>query len=79
MGQISNYNAEAGSSQGGLPTQFLANAVTNPDQLRQKVAFALSQIFVASINTDIWNSIMIPYEQMLMADAFTNYRQIMAM
>lgn len=77
MGQISNYNAEAASSQGGLPTQFLANAVTNPDQLRQKVAFALSQIFVTSINTIIWNGSMIPYEQMLMADAFTNYRQIL--
>jgi uncharacterized protein (DUF1800 family) len=77
MGQISNYSAEAGSSQGGLATQFLANAVSNPDQLRQKVAFALSQIFVTSINTVIWNGSMIPYEQMLMADAFTNYRQIM--
>jgi len=77
MGQISNYSAEAGSSQGGLATQFLANAVTNPDQLRQKVAFALSQVFVTSINTIIWNGSMIPYEQMLMADAFTNYRQIM--
>ena len=61
----------------GLAEQFLANAVTNPDQLRQKVAFALSQIFVTSINTIIWNGSMIPYEQMLMADAFTNYRQIM--
>ena len=60
-----------------MPTQFLANAVTNPDQLRQKVAFALSQIFVTSFCTVIWNSTMIPYEQMLMADAFTNYRQIM--
>jgi uncharacterized protein (DUF1800 family) len=77
MPQISNYSAELGSSQGGLPTQFLANAVTNPDQLRQKVAFALSQIFVTSISTIIWNGSMIPYEQMLMADAFTNYRQIM--
>jgi hypothetical protein len=77
MPQISNYSAEAGSSQGGLPAQFIANAVTNPDQLRQKVAFALSQIFVTSINTIIWNDSMIPYEQLLMADAFTNYRQIM--
>jgi hypothetical protein len=77
MPQISNYNNQVGSSQGGLPSQFLANAVTNPDQLRQKVAFALSQIFVTSINTIIWNDSMIPYEQMLMADSFTNYRQIM--
>jgi uncharacterized protein (DUF1800 family) len=77
MPQVSNYNAEAGTSQGGLPTQFLANAVTNSDQLRQKVAFALSQIFVVSITTDIWNGTMIPYEQLLMADAFTNYQQIL--
>ncbi len=77
MPQVSNYSAQLGSSQGGVPNQFLANVVTNPDQLRQKVAFALSQIFVTSYNTIIWNDSMIPYEQMLMADAFTNYRQIM--
>jgi len=77
MGQISNYNAIAGSSQGGLSTQFLVNSVMNPDQLRQKVAFALSQIFVTSVNSIIWNDSMIPYEQMLMADSFTNYRQIL--
>jgi uncharacterized protein (DUF1800 family) len=77
MPQISNYTAQLSSSQGGVPTQFLTNAVVNPDQLRQKVAFALSQIFVTSYNTIIWNGSMIPYEQLLMADAFTNYRQIM--
>jgi uncharacterized protein (DUF1800 family) len=77
MAPVSNYNAQAGSSQGGMATQFMANAVMNPDQLRQKVAFALSQILVTSINTIIWNDSMIPYEQMLMADAFTNYRQIL--
>lgn len=76
MPQISNYNAVT-SDQGGLSGQFLANAVNNPDQLRQRVAFALSQIFVTSINTIIWNDSMIPYEQMLQADAFTNYRQIL--
>jgi uncharacterized protein (DUF1800 family) len=77
MAQVSNYDAQLNGSQGGVAAQFLANAVTNPDQLRQKVAFALSQIFVTSYLTDIWNTTMIPYEQMLMADAFTNYRQIM--
>jgi hypothetical protein len=77
MGQISNYTSLYNTSQGGLPQQFLVNAVTNPDQLRQKVAFALSQIFVTSINTIIWNGSMGPYEDMLSADAFTNYRQIL--
>jgi hypothetical protein len=73
---ISNFNGVP-ASQGGMPQWFLANAVTNADQLRQRVAFALSQIFVVSIIKIIWNGDMIPYEQMLLADAFTNYRQIL--
>ena len=77
MGQISNYSALAGTSQGGMAQQFLVNAVSNPDQLRQRVAFALSQIFVTSVNTIIWNGSMAPYEDMLSADAFTNYRQVL--
>jgi uncharacterized protein (DUF1800 family) len=76
MPVISNYNAVTGS-QGGLPTTFLTNAVTNADQLRQKVAFALSQLFVVSINKLIWNQDVAPYEQMLVNDAFTNYRKIL--
>ena len=78
MTPVSNYNAIITSSQGGLTSNFLANAVTNPDQLRQRVAFALSQIFVTSINKLIWNQSVIPYQQMLMADAFGNYRQLLA-
>ena len=76
MPAISNYNAITGS-QSGVPNAFLANAVTNPDQLRQRVAFALSEIFVVSYTKLIWNDTVIPYEQMLMADAFTNYRRIL--
>ncbi len=77
MPVVSNYNNLAGNSQGGMPATFLANAVTNPDQLRQRVAFALSQIFVTSFTKIIWDTDMIPYEQMLINDAFTNYRQIL--
>src|SRR5580658_496486 len=76
MPVISNFNAVTGD-QGGIPNVFLANAVTNPDQLRQRVAFALSEIFVISITKIIWNGDMIAYEQMLINDAFTNYRQIL--
>jgi uncharacterized protein (DUF1800 family) len=76
MPAVSNYNVIT-SSQGSMPTTFLANAVTNPDQLRQKVAFALSQIFVTSLSKIIWNTDMIPYQHILMNDAFTNYRQIL--
>jgi hypothetical protein len=72
---ISNYNGVG--SQGGMPTIFLANAVTNADQLRQRVSFALSEIFVTSLTKLIWNTTMIPYQHMLMQDAFTNYPKIL--
>ena len=77
MAQVSNYNTITGS-QGGMPAHFLTMAVTNPDQLRQRVAFALSQIFVTSLQKLIWNDNMVLFQNMLLADAFTNYRQIMA-
>ena len=73
---VSNYDMVTGD-QGGLSPQFLANAVTNPDQLRQRVAFALSQIWVTSIEKLIWNGNMVTYQDTLLNDAFTNYRQIM--
>ena len=76
MPPISNYNGLG--SQSGMSTDFLANAVTNADQLRQKVAFALSQIFVVSIQKVIWNSTEVPYQQMLLNDAFTSYSQILS-
>ncbi len=73
--KVSNY---AGlGSQGSFSPTFLANAVTNPDQLRQRVAFALSQIMVTSIEKNIWTSTTAPFEEMLMTDAFSNFRQIL--
>jgi uncharacterized protein (DUF1800 family) len=77
MPAVTNYSAANPLGQSGMSTVFLSNAVTNPDQLRQRVAFALSQIFVTSLMKLNWNSYMIPYQQMLLNDAFTNYRQIL--
>lgn len=51
-------------------------AITAPDQLRQRVALALSEIFVISTDTDSGQAIT-PYHNMLAADAFTNYATIM--
>jgi len=76
MPQVSNYNVVSGS-QGGMGSHFLTNAVMNSDQLRQRVAFSLSQIFVTSIQKLIWNTNMVSFQNMLLADSFTNYRQIM--
>jgi uncharacterized protein (DUF1800 family) len=76
MPQVSTYTGVS-TNQGGMPNHFLSMAVTNPDQLRQRVAFALSQIFVTSLEKLIWNDNMIRYQNMLLGDAFSNYRQVM--
>jgi uncharacterized protein (DUF1800 family) len=80
MPVISNYTTilAANQSQGGIAQAFLTNAVMNSDQLRQRVALALSEIFTISITKIIWDGDMVPYEQMLINDAFTNYSQILS-
>jgi uncharacterized protein (DUF1800 family) len=61
-----------------VPTQhtLFTNALVNPDQLRQRVALALSEIWVTSGNT-IPVQGMAPYMRLLSQDAFANYRTIM--
>ncbi|MFL6254713.1 MAG: DUF1800 family protein [Pyrinomonadaceae bacterium] len=57
--------------------QFFSNALTRQTQLRQRVAFALHQIFVVS-NPDIpYPSWMTPYLQTLDRDAFGSYRTLL--
>ena len=74
--QVSSYSDITGS-QGGMPNRFLTDAVMNPDQLRQRIAFALSQIFVTSFQQLSFNPNMVLYQDMLLADSFGNFRQIM--
>ncbi|MEO7030678.1 MAG: DUF1800 family protein, partial [Acidobacteriaceae bacterium] len=74
--QISNYD-NITAVQNGMSAHFLTNAVTNRDQLRQRVGFALSQIFVTSAEKLIWNFNMVPFQDMLLADSFSNFRKIM--
>ncbi len=55
-------------------SNWFNNALSANDQVRQRVALALSEIWVASS----YNGYMItPYANLLVKDAFTNYRQIM--
>jgi uncharacterized protein (DUF1800 family) len=76
---VSTYAAPADSEtdNSALQQRYWIQLVNVPDQLRQRVAFALSQIFVISgdkINTP---QAYTPYLNLLETDAFTNYRQIM--
>ena len=56
---------------------FFAHALHNPDQLRQRVAFALSHIFVVS-GIDINEAYgMAGYQNILLRDAFGNFRTLL--
>jgi uncharacterized protein (DUF1800 family) len=74
----STYPDPASNVTSIAPTQqiFFTNAVNNPDQLRQRVAFALSEMFVTS-NVTVPPQGMAPYGRLLLNDAFTNYSTIM--
>ena len=63
---------------GPAQAQFLFNAVNKPDQLRQRVAFALSQIWVVSgVKINQVNSFL-PYYRILLNDASKTYYDVMA-
>jgi uncharacterized protein (DUF1800 family) len=60
-----------------LQNAFFSNALTKPDQLRQRVAFALSQILVTS-GIDITVAYgMAKYQQILLDNAFGNFQDLL--
>jgi len=60
-----------------LQVQFFRNALGNDDQLRQRVALALHEILVVSGVKIHQPSQLAPYLNMLLDDAFENYRKIL--
>lgn len=67
----------------GIPEEMQAwwtHAITAPDQLRQRVAFALSELFVVSVNSAGLSENgegMAAYMDVLVHDAFGNFRQLL--
>jgi uncharacterized protein (DUF1800 family) len=56
---------------------FFTHALNNPDQLRQRVAFALSQIMVVS-SVQVFEAYgLADYENVLLRDALGNYRTLL--
>jgi uncharacterized protein (DUF1800 family) len=56
---------------------FFAHALNNPDQLRQRVAFALSQIMVVS-SVEIYEAYgLADFQNVLLKDALGNYRTLL--
>jgi uncharacterized protein (DUF1800 family) len=60
-----------------LQLQFFRDAVAGPDQLRQRVAFALSQILVTSGVDNPRNYAVRHYQQILRDRAFGNYYDLL--
>jgi len=62
---------------GPVQSAFFQNAVTGDDQLRQRVAFALSEIWVVSAQSGVHQAYAYPpYWRVLRDNAFGNYRDI---
>jgi uncharacterized protein (DUF1800 family) len=53
------------------------NAGAGQDQLRQRVIYALSQVWVVALNKNTNADMIIPHLQILSRDAFGNYRALM--
>jgi uncharacterized protein (DUF1800 family) len=60
-----------------LRADFSVNALSGADQLRQRVAFALIQIFVVSGKKVGKAHQMAPYLRLIQANAFGNYRKLL--
>jgi uncharacterized protein (DUF1800 family) len=61
-----------------LQLQFFRDAVAGPDQLRQRMAFALSQIMVTSGVANARNYAMRDYQQIFRDRAFGNFYDLLA-
>ena len=57
-------------------SEWWQEAMTAPDQLRQRVAFALAEMFVVSTNTVNANAV-VTFQNMLATDAFGNFATMM--
>jgi uncharacterized protein (DUF1800 family) len=60
-----------------VQVQFFANAVNQPDQLRQRTALALSQILVVSGNVIKLPNAMAQYQRIFLRNAFGNFRDVL--
>ncbi len=70
-------NNPGGMLMSTVQSEYLARLANAPDQLRQRVAYVLSQIVVISANKNIYPDEMVPYLQILSRNAFGNYRTLL--
>ncbi len=74
---ILNSDGKSNNALAPVQAAFFQNAVTGQDQLRQRVAFALSQIFVVSQTSGVSPAYAYPpYWRIFRDNAFGNYRDL---
>jgi uncharacterized protein (DUF1800 family) len=67
----------SGNSMSALTSWALSNYTSAPDQLRQRVAYSLSQILVTSSNKLIYPDAVLPWMRLLSSQSFGNYRTLL--
>ena len=67
----------SGMSNSVMQAQYLNRLSAAPDQLRQRMAYALGQIIVVSMNKNAYPNEIYPYLQILSRHAFGNYRALL--
>ncbi|MCA0200925.1 MAG: DUF1800 family protein [Proteobacteria bacterium] len=66
-----------GNNNSVVRSQYISRLSMAEDQLRQRVAYALGQIVVISMNKNIYPNEIVPYLQILSRNAFGNYRTLL--
>jgi uncharacterized protein (DUF1800 family) len=75
--QESQWPSTGSATVGNTETAFFMNALNGQDQLRQRVIFALSEIFVIASNKNVNGNEISPCLQLLSRNAFGNYRTLL--
>lgn len=66
-----------GNNNSVVRAQYMSRMTMAEDQLRQRVAYALGQIIVISMNKNVYPVEIVPYLQILSRNAFGNYRTLL--
>jgi uncharacterized protein (DUF1800 family) len=73
----SSWPAPNVATRQGAVDSFFLNAATGQDQLRQRVIYALSEVFVIAMNKNTNGNEITPWLQLLSRNAFGNYRTLL--
>lgn len=65
------------NSAGALQRWILHHYTTAPDQLRQRIIYALSQILVVSVNKQVYADAMLPWMRAVSDHAFGHYKDLL--